>query len=93
MFQSDRSIIFKNVLDTSLKNQFDFQEQDILPLFLKYQRKRRILIDLATFLAHVLQLPTRIYWQWLKNSNFMLKSSGDRHFWFKSVKNFKSPEV
>lgn len=90
MFKSDRSIIFKNVLDSSLKNQFDFQERDILPLFLKYQRKRRILIDLVTFLAHVLQLPTRIYWQWLKNSNFGLKNFSDRHFWFKSAKNFKS---
>ena len=62
MFNSDRSTIFKQVLlDASIENKFGFQEQDILPLFVKYHSKRQIIIDLLSFSTYVLQLPTKFY--------------------------------
>ena len=48
----DRSTIFKNtLLDAALKNELGFKEQDILPLFLKYQSNRQIIIDFVSFLT------------------------------------------
>ena len=84
MFKSDRSITFKEtLLDAAIKNEFGFKEQDILPLFAKYQSKRQILIDLLSFSTHVVQLPTRFYLRRLQNSNFIPKNNRDR--WFKTV--------
>ena len=83
----DRSIIFKEtLLDALQKNQPNFQESDILPLFLKYRRNRQILIDMAGFLTYVLRLPTQIYLRRLRNSKFVPEDSGDRALWFKAAK-------
>ena len=80
----DRSIAFKEtLLDAAIKNEFGFKEQDILPLFVKYQSKRQILIDLFSFLTYVVQLPTRFYLRRLRNSNFVLKNNRAR--WFKTI--------
>ena len=91
MFNSDRSILFKEtLLDAAIKNEFGFKEQDILPLFTKYQSKRQILVDILSFLTYVVQLPTRFYLRRLRNSNFVLKNNRGcdprrRHRWFKTV--------
>ena len=70
MFERDRSIIFKETLSNALaKNEFGFQEQDISPLFIKYQNKRRILIDFFSFLTYVLKLPTQVYLRHLRTKN------------------------
>ena len=61
MFKKDKSIIFKDLLNASIKNEFGFQEQDILPLFIKYQSKRQLLINTSNFLSYVLQLGTHFY--------------------------------
>ena len=82
----DRSIVFKETLvDAAINNEFGFKEQDILPLFLKYQSKRQILIDIFSFLTYVVQLPTRFYLQRLRNRNLVLKKNRDR--WFKTIGN------
>lgn len=78
---SDRSIIFKETLDASINKEFGFQEQDILPLFVKYQSKRQILIDIFSFFTYVLQLPTQLHLRRLQNSNFMPKK---RDRWFQT---------
>lgn len=84
MFKSDRSTIFKQtLLDAAVKNQFSFQEKDILPLFLKYQSKRQILLDVFSFLTYVLRLPTLFYLRRLRNSNFMPQKN--RAYWFKTT--------
>ena len=68
----DRSIIFKEtLLDAAISNEFGFKEPDILPLFVKYQSKRQILINIFSFLTYVVQLPTRFYLRRLQNSNFV----------------------
>jgi hypothetical protein len=52
MFKKDSSIIFKKILlQASLENEFGFKEADILPLFVKYQRKRQLLINIFSFLG------------------------------------------
>lgn len=72
MFNSDRSTIFKQVLlDASVENKFGFQEQDILPLFVKYHSKRQIIIDLLSFSTYVLQLPTKFYLRRLQKNKFV----------------------
>ena len=69
----DRSIIFKQVLlDASIKNKFGFQEQDILPLFVKYHSKRQFIIDLLSFSTYVLQLPTKFYLRRLQKNQVVL---------------------
>jgi hypothetical protein len=74
----DRSIIFKQtLLDAAISNEFGFKEQDILPLFVKYQSKRQILIDIFSFLTYVVQLPTQFYLRRLRNSNFIPKNNRD----------------
>ena len=89
----DRSIVFREtLLDALQKNQFSFQESDILPLFLKYQRNRQLLIDLVSFLTYVLRSPTQIYLRRLRNSQFVPKDLGDRAIWFKATK-IDSPET
>ena len=86
MFKSDRSIIFKEtLLDAAIKNECSFKEQDVLPLFVKYQSKRQFLIDILSFLTYVVQLPTRFYLWRLRDSNFVLKNNRDR--WFKTIGN------
>ena len=90
MFKSlkerDRSIVFKEtLLDAAIKNEFGFQERDILPLFVKYQSKRQIIIDIFSFLTYVVQLPTQFYLRRLRNNNFVLKKN--RHHWFKTIGN------
>ena len=83
----DRSIVFQEtLLDALQKNPLNFQESDILPLFLKYRRNRQILIDLVSFLTYVLRLPTQIYLRRLRNSKFVPKDLGDRALWFKATK-------
>ena len=83
--RGERSITFKEtLLDAAIKNEFGFKEQDILPLFVKYQSKRQILIDLFSFLTYVVQLPTRFYLRRLQNSNFVLKNNRAR--WFKTIR-------
>lgn len=77
----DRSIIFRETLDASINQEFGFQEQDILPLFMKYQSKRQILIDIFSFFTYVLQLPTQLHLRRLQNSNFMPKK---RDRWFQT---------
>ena len=70
MFKRDRSILFKKtLLDASIKNEFGFQEQDILPLFLKYQSKRQIIINIVSFMTYVVQLPTQFYLRRLQRGN------------------------
>ena len=88
----DRSIIFKEtLLDAALKNEFGFQERDILPLFAKYQSKRQILIDLISFLTYIVQLPTRLYLCRLRKGKYELKPSQSHFDWFtSSVKLFAS---
>ena len=84
MFKSDRSSIFKEtLLDAAINNEFGFKEPDILPLFVKYQSKRQILVDILSFLTYVFRLPTRLYLRRLQNSNFVLKNNRDR--WFKTI--------
>ena len=62
MFKSDRSIIFREtLLEASYKNKLGFQERDVLPLFIKYQSKRQIFIDILSFMTYVLHLPTQFY--------------------------------
>ena len=79
----DRSTIFKEILlDAALKNEFGFKEQDILPLFIKYQSKRQILIDLISFLTYVVQLPTRFYLRRAHKSKFALERSNSHFDWF-----------
>lgn len=79
----DRSIIFKEILlDAALENEFGFKEQDVLPLFVKYQSKRQILIDLISFLTYVVQLPTRLYLRRMRKSKFVLDRSRGRFDWF-----------
>ena len=79
----DRSIIFKKtLLDAALKNEFGFKEQDVLPLFLKYQSKRQIAIDIISFLTFVAQLPTRFYLRRLRKRKFVLNPSQSRFDWF-----------
>ena len=81
----DRSIIFKEtLLDATTKNEFGFKEQDILPLFLKYQSKRQILIDMISFLTYVVRLPMRFHLRRLRRDKFILKSSRSRFDWFTS---------
>ena len=83
----DRSIIFREtLLDALQKNRLNFQESDILPLFLKYRRNRQILIDLVSFLTYVLRLPTQLYLRRLRNSKFVPQDSGDRALWFRATK-------
>ena len=79
----DRSIIFRETLDASINKEFGFQEKDILPLFLKYQSKRQILIDTFSFFTYILQLPTQLHLRRLQNSNFMPKK---RDRWFKTMR-------
>ena len=75
MLNSDRSIIFKEtLLDAALKNEFGFKEQDILPLFVKYQSKRQILIDIISFLTYVVQLPTQFYLRRLHRRKLITES-------------------
>ena len=87
----DRSITFKEtLLDAAINNEFGFKEQDVLPLFVKYQSKRQIIIDLLSFLTYVVQLPTRLYLRRLRNSNFVLQNNrgceaSRRHRWFKTI--------
>ena len=82
----DRSIIFKEtLLDAAMKNKFGFKEQDILPLFAKYQSKRQILIDILSFLTYVVQLPTQFYLRRSQNSSFVPKENRAR--WFKTMRN------
>lgn len=84
MFKSDLSTVFRQtLLDASVNNQFGFQEKDILPLFLKYQSKRQILIDVFSFLTYVLKLPTLFYLRRLRNSNLMPQKN--RAYWFKTT--------
>ncbi len=83
MFKRDRSILFKEtLLDASLKNEFGFQEQDILPLFLKYQSKRQILINIVSFMTYVVQLATQFYLRRLQRGNTVYQP-GTRFNWFK----------
>ena len=87
----DRSTIFKNtLLDAALKNEFGFKEQDILPLFVKYQSKRQILIDIVSFLTFVAQLPTRFYLRRLRKSKFVLNPTQSRFDWFTTSSKYKS---
>ena len=87
MFKSDRSTIFREtLLDASIKNKFGFQEQDFLPLFIKYQSKRQIMLDVLSFLTYVLQLPTHFYLRRWRNSIFVLKKP-NRDRWFKTIGN------
>lgn len=79
---NDRSIIFRETLDASINKEFGFQEKDILPLFLKYQSKRQILIDTFSFFTYILQLPTQLPLRRLQNSNLMPK----RDRWFKTIR-------
>lgn len=84
MFKSDRSTIFRQtLLDAALNNQLGFQEKDILPLFLKYQSKRQILLNVFSFLTYVLKLPTLFYLKRLRNSNFVPQKN--RAYWFKTT--------
>ena len=81
----DRSIIFKEtLLDAALKNEFGFKEQDILPLFVKYQSKRQILIDIVSFLTYVVRLPMRFQLRRLRKDKYVLKPSQSRFDWFTS---------
>ena len=80
---SDRSTIFKETLDASINQEFGFQEKDILPLFVKYQSKRQILIDIFSFFTYVLQLPTQLHLRRLQNSNFM---PNKRDRWLKTMR-------
>ena len=81
----DRSIIFKEtLLDAALKNEFGFKEQDILPLFVKYQSKRQILIDIISFLTYIVQLPMRFQLRRLRKDKYVLKPSQSRFDWFTS---------
>ncbi|WP_319419380.1 hypothetical protein [Pleurocapsa sp. FMAR1] len=83
MLKSDRSIIFKEtLLHASIKNEFGFQEQDILPLFLKYQSKRQTLINVVSFMTYVVQLPTQFYLRRLQRSNTVYQPK-NRFNWFK----------
>ena len=70
--RGDRSIIFKDVLlNASVENEFGFQEKDILPLFVKYQSKRQLIIDVVSFLTYVLQLPTHFYLRRLQRNKLI----------------------
>ena len=81
----DRSIIFKEtLLDAALRNEFGFKEQDILPLFVKYQSKRQILIDIISFLTYVVRLPMRFQLRRLRKDKYVLKPSQSRFDWFTS---------
>lgn len=80
---NDRSIIFKETLDTSINQEFGFQEKDILPLFMKYQSKRQILISIFSFFTYILQLPAQFHLRRLQNSKFILSKS-DR--WFRAIR-------
>ncbi len=89
MFKCDRSIIFKEtLLDASIKNEFGFQERDILPLFLKYQSKRQILINIVSFMTYVVQLPTQFYLRRLQRSNTVYQPR-TRFNWFKVGSKYK----
>ena len=79
----DRSIIFRETLDASINQEFGFQEKDILPLFVKYQSKRQILISIFSFFTYILQLPTQFHLRRLQNSKFII-FPGDR--WFRATK-------
>ena len=92
MFESlkscDRSIVFKEtLLDAALKNELGFKEPDILPLFVKYQSKRQLIVDILSFLTYVVQLPTQFYLRRSRNSNFVPKN---RDRWFKTIGNINN---
>ena len=81
MFERDRSIIFKEILsNASIKNELGFKEQDILPLFVKYQNKRQVLIDLFSFLTYVLKLPTQVYLRRLQRKNKLEALPNEKNF-------------
>ena len=74
MFEHDRSLVYQEILlDALANNKFGFQKQDVLPLFVKYQTKRQILIDIFSFFTYVLQFPTLFYLRRLQKSNFALE--------------------
>lgn len=80
--RSDRSNIFKEtLLDAAINNEFGFKEEDILPLFAKYQSKRQIIIDILSFSTYVVQLPTQFHLRRSRNSNFVPRN---RDRWFKA---------
>ena len=84
----DRSTIFKQVLlDASIENKFGFQEQDILPLFVKYHSKRQIIIDLFSFSTYVLQLPTKFYLRRLQKKQVVLNRGKNPFTILKTWKN------
>ena len=79
----DRSILFKEILlDASIKNEFGFKEQDILPLFLKYQSKRQVLIDILSFFTYIFQLPTLFYLRRFHKNKYILERSPSHFDWF-----------
>ena len=86
----DRSIIFKEtLLDAAIKNELGFKEQDILPLFLKYQSKRQILIDIVSFLTYVVRLPMRFQLRRLRKDKYVLDRSSSRFDWFRTSSKYK----
>ena len=88
--RQDSSIVFKEtLLNAALKNEFGFKEQDILPLFVKYQSKRQILIDLISFMTYVVRLPTKFYLRSMRKNKFILNRSQSRFDWFTTTANKK----